>query len=376
MPIDSSAAEGRFGAEPAHNMTPERLFERDWALTLLAAVFDALRREYDSQGKLAAFEAIKPVLEGGSGGLRYIEIATRLGITEGAVKVAVHRLRKRYKALLREQIAATVDDQADVDDEIRAAVRRARVSSVGRSGGSTAAWRERDGRCPRSGPVRQPATERAGLPFRPANPVTFKEICFIRIQMVPTLIGTGSARRRARRCPLLPGAPPAAPAARQRPGGPLSALRAPARDGIRRPTRRHVRSRLVSHRPGTGDVGHDRGLRTAGPARGRRVHGGLEPRERVDRYEDEDNLSRPCHLGSSERVRPRSALTDGSSCWARSPRGGMGAVLKGRDTDLGRDLAVKVLLEAHKDQARPGRPVFRGGADHRPAPAPWNRPRL
>ena len=101
-------------------MTPERLFERDWALTLLAAVFDALRREYDSQGKLAAFEAIKPVLEGGSVGLRYIEIATRLGITEGAVKVAVHRLRKRYKTLLREQIAATVDDEADVDDEIRA----------------------------------------------------------------------------------------------------------------------------------------------------------------------------------------------------------------------------------------------------------------
>jgi DNA-directed RNA polymerase specialized sigma24 family protein len=120
VPIDSSAAEGRFAAEPSHNLTPERLFERDWALSLLNAVFDALRGEYASQGKLAAFEALKPVLEGGSGAVRYNEVAIRLETTEGAVKVAVHRLRKRYKALLREQIAATVNEPADVDDEIRA----------------------------------------------------------------------------------------------------------------------------------------------------------------------------------------------------------------------------------------------------------------
>jgi RNA polymerase sigma-70 factor (ECF subfamily) len=119
VPIDSGAAEGRYVTEPAHDLTPERLFERTWALTLLAAVFDALRREFESEGKLAAFEELEVVLEEGPGAVRYAEIAARLGTTEGAIKVAVHRLRKRYKALLREQIAATVDDPAEVDDEIR-----------------------------------------------------------------------------------------------------------------------------------------------------------------------------------------------------------------------------------------------------------------
>jgi RNA polymerase sigma-70 factor (ECF subfamily) len=119
VPIDSGAAEGRYGAEPAHDLTPERLFERTWALTLLAAVFDALRLEFESDGKGAAFEELKVVLEGGPAAVPYAEIAARLGTSEGAVKVAVHRLRKRYKALLREQIAATVDDPAEVDDEIR-----------------------------------------------------------------------------------------------------------------------------------------------------------------------------------------------------------------------------------------------------------------
>jgi RNA polymerase sigma-70 factor (ECF subfamily) len=120
VPIDSSCAEGRYGAEPAHELSAERLFERAWALTLLAAVFDALRREFESEGKLAAFEELKVVLEEGPGAVRYAEIAARLGMSEGAVKVAVHRLRKRYKALLRDRIAATLDDPAEVDDEIRA----------------------------------------------------------------------------------------------------------------------------------------------------------------------------------------------------------------------------------------------------------------
>ena len=118
MPIDSTAAEGRYVAEPAHDLTPERLFERAWALTLLASVFDALRGEFESDGKGADFEALKPALEGDAA--PYAEIAARLGTSEGAVKVAVHRFRKRYKALLRDRIAATLDDPAEVDDEIRA----------------------------------------------------------------------------------------------------------------------------------------------------------------------------------------------------------------------------------------------------------------
>jgi DNA-directed RNA polymerase specialized sigma24 family protein len=120
VPINAGAAEGRYGAEPAHHLTAERLFERTWALTLLATVFEALRREFESEGKGAAFDELKVALEGGPTAVRYAEIAVRLGTSEGAVKVAVHRLRKRYRALLREQIAATVDDPAEVDDEIRA----------------------------------------------------------------------------------------------------------------------------------------------------------------------------------------------------------------------------------------------------------------
>jgi RNA polymerase sigma-70 factor (ECF subfamily) len=119
VPIDSAIAEGRYSAEPAHDLTPERVFERTWALTLLAAVFDALRHEFESEGKLALFEELKVVLEEGPGAVRYSEIAARLGMTEGAIKVAVHRLRKRYKALLHDQIAATVDDPGEVEDEIR-----------------------------------------------------------------------------------------------------------------------------------------------------------------------------------------------------------------------------------------------------------------
>jgi RNA polymerase sigma-70 factor (ECF subfamily) len=119
VPIDAATAAGRYNAEPAHDLTPERFFERTWALTLLAAVFDALRREFESDGKLALFEELKVVLESGPGAVRYAEIAARLGTSDGAVKVAVHRLRKRYKALLRDQIAATVDDPAEVEEEIR-----------------------------------------------------------------------------------------------------------------------------------------------------------------------------------------------------------------------------------------------------------------
>ena len=173
------------------------------------------------------------------------------------------------------------------------------MSSVGRSGGSTAAWRERDGRCPRSGPVRQPATERAGLPFRPANPVTFKEICFIRIQMAPTLIGTGSrdgesAMSTPARCPS------------------CGALRpASAPEGLC--PRCVLRHAIESGGPSDCESAHDWSrtgpvLKTLAMTVGSvpRVQlvdvestAGLEPRERVDRYEDEDNLSQASHLGSS-----------------------------------------------------------------------------
>jgi RNA polymerase sigma factor (sigma-70 family) len=117
VPLD---AEGRYRAEPADEMTPERVFDRAWALSLLSGVIDRLRTEQAEAGKAETFEALKGVLTDGPRAMPYAELARRLGTTEGAVQVAAHRLRKRYKALLLEAIAATVDDPADVDDEVRA----------------------------------------------------------------------------------------------------------------------------------------------------------------------------------------------------------------------------------------------------------------
>jgi RNA polymerase sigma-70 factor (ECF subfamily) len=120
LSIEARDAEGRFLDEPADTLTPERLFARAWAVTLLDRVLGLLREEAGRGGRGEAFERLKPVLTDGPGAVRYAEIAAALGTTEGAVQAAVHRLRRRYGALLREQIAATVRDPADVEDEVRA----------------------------------------------------------------------------------------------------------------------------------------------------------------------------------------------------------------------------------------------------------------
>jgi RNA polymerase sigma-70 factor (ECF subfamily) len=119
IPINVAEAEDRYAAEPGHDLTAERIFDRSWALTLLGRVLDLLRGEYDRAGQTAAFAELSPVLTEGAGVVPYATLAARLGTTEGAVRVAVHRLRRRYGALLRTEIAATVDDPAEVDDEIR-----------------------------------------------------------------------------------------------------------------------------------------------------------------------------------------------------------------------------------------------------------------
>jgi DNA-directed RNA polymerase specialized sigma24 family protein len=120
LSIDAVSAEGRYSLEPAHELTPERIFDRSWALTLLGRVLDQLRREYDEAGNAATFEELHVVLTGGPESTPYGTIALRRGTNEGAVRVAVHRLRRRYGMLLRREIAATVDDPAEIDDEIRA----------------------------------------------------------------------------------------------------------------------------------------------------------------------------------------------------------------------------------------------------------------
>jgi DNA-directed RNA polymerase specialized sigma24 family protein len=122
LSIDARDAEGRYLREPADpGLTPDRLFDRAWALRLLDGVLERLAREYADSGRAAQFEALQVVLSEGPRSVPYATIAARLGTTEGAVQAAVQRLRRRYREVLREQVAATLDDPDDaaVDDELR-----------------------------------------------------------------------------------------------------------------------------------------------------------------------------------------------------------------------------------------------------------------
>jgi RNA polymerase sigma-70 factor (ECF subfamily) len=118
IPIDQLDAEGRYGREPAHEMTAERLFERRWAVVLLENVLARLEAEAARTGKHELFARLRPMLEGDDGAGSYQQIGTALGMGEGAVKTAAHRLRARYRELLREEVARTVADPADVDAEL------------------------------------------------------------------------------------------------------------------------------------------------------------------------------------------------------------------------------------------------------------------
>jgi len=119
LPLEGDTAEGRYRLEPCEPSTPETIFERRWALTLLDRVLTHLRDEYAASDRRPLFEALRGLLTGQADTPRYAELAVRLAMTEGAVKVAVHRLRRRFGALLREEIADTVADAGDIDDEIR-----------------------------------------------------------------------------------------------------------------------------------------------------------------------------------------------------------------------------------------------------------------
>ena len=119
IPIDVATAESSGGVDPADHLTAEKIFERRWALTLLDQVLRRLRAEYVRDGKENLFEQLKPTLTEVSRSVRYAEIAARLGTNEGAVKVVVHRLRQRYREVLRAEIADTVASPGEVEDEIR-----------------------------------------------------------------------------------------------------------------------------------------------------------------------------------------------------------------------------------------------------------------
>ena len=112
-------AETRYAREPAHRVTPDKVFDRRWALALLGGVLARLRAEMEADGKGPLFEALKDSLGGGNDVRSHRDVANSLGMTEGAVRVAAHRLRRRYRELLRAEIAQTVLGPGEVDDEIR-----------------------------------------------------------------------------------------------------------------------------------------------------------------------------------------------------------------------------------------------------------------
>ena len=120
IPIDRIVAEGRYSAEPVNDWTAERLFERRWATDLLNHALARLEAESIAAGKSALVSQLLPTLTGGRSAVHFAAIASEMGMTEGAVKMAASRLRKRYGEILREEIARTVADPADVDDEVRA----------------------------------------------------------------------------------------------------------------------------------------------------------------------------------------------------------------------------------------------------------------
>ena len=121
LSIDARDAEGRYLVEPADGLTPERLFDRAWALTLLGRALDRLADDYAATGRAAVFEALRPALVDHRGAASHADVAARLGLSVAATQQAASRLRKRYREALRDEIAATLDDPSD--DAVAAEIR-------------------------------------------------------------------------------------------------------------------------------------------------------------------------------------------------------------------------------------------------------------
>ncbi len=117
--IDQEMAESRFTAEPAHQLQPDVLFDRHWAITLLERTMARLQEEYGATGRASLFDHLRGCLVRDESSLPYAEIAARLNLTEAAVKMAVHRLRLRYREILQAEIAQTVSAPEEIEEEIR-----------------------------------------------------------------------------------------------------------------------------------------------------------------------------------------------------------------------------------------------------------------
>jgi RNA polymerase sigma-70 factor (ECF subfamily) len=118
VPLNPHQAEARLAQEPSPEASPERLFERHWALAVLDAALGRLEAELKKSGRLALFEQLQPFLQGDGSGPSYTEVAQRLATTEGTIKVTVHRLRQRYRQLLRVVVSQTVDTPLEIDSEL------------------------------------------------------------------------------------------------------------------------------------------------------------------------------------------------------------------------------------------------------------------
>ena len=120
LSLDWQTADTKFQVAATSEPSPDKAFDREWAVALLAKVIERLQTENAADGKGKLFEQLKIFLAAGKGESAHADVANALGMEDGAVRVAVHRLRKRYRALLREEIASTLSDPAMVDEEMRA----------------------------------------------------------------------------------------------------------------------------------------------------------------------------------------------------------------------------------------------------------------
>jgi len=117
--LNEQEANGRYLAEPADGLTPDRIYEKRWAVTLLERVLVLLREKYLADDKALLFETLEPYVCGESMLEGYDEMAGRLGMSAGALRIAMHRLRVDYREVLRDEVARTVGTPADVDQEVR-----------------------------------------------------------------------------------------------------------------------------------------------------------------------------------------------------------------------------------------------------------------
>jgi RNA polymerase sigma-70 factor (ECF subfamily) len=117
--LDAAAAEDRYSLDPTDDLTPDRIFERRWAETVIDAVTRRLQEEFASGGMAERFEGLKVFLLADEEPVSYAAVAARLNMTEGAVRSAIHRVRQRYGELLREEIAQTVTEPREMEEELR-----------------------------------------------------------------------------------------------------------------------------------------------------------------------------------------------------------------------------------------------------------------